>query len=475
MPKTIQRRWINKIAEIREAAKFCEQWDTETGDKRMTDPATAWQQFEEFERAQLTAYEFPKRWIIRRGTLRFTLTAEDPTTKPTGPVAKRPRQERQEDHQAPAGPRSLFPAGFDEQTQESAEQIADQARAAGLDIVPGPTAAAVAARRVKALRLSGLSHDDIRARFTAELHDAQEKEDAEGVVQARLFLATHSGMLADMARLAAKEKPEPAAVACWCGEDPCPMPGQHKSAAAVCDAMNANQDTAVLVARAAAEPEAAPVEERPDVVAPATPGVLPPCEEGYAPVRGAKPYAVRMIHAALERAGVAVKGDEEFWLNISPAADGETVSVSVLDFGGPKSAKARYKEDRRQLRAAEVTVALIREGMTDAVALRCGVRVRVPRIKPRGSVRAATVVAVGEADYSGDKFIEWPVSLPQYPSVTGWTMRKPWGHAYMGPMWPYMVHRDGTVIGQHAKTEKEAAEALCHLFGLLSPVRLTRG
>jgi len=232
---------------------------------------------------------------------------------------------------------------------------------------------------------------------------------------------------------------------------------QGAPAAAVADLAEQNERPAAAPARAA------------------TPTALPPHERGYEPVRGAKPYAVRRTLAALEAAGVPVKGDEvEFWLTVSEHDD-VTVNVAVLDIGdAPKEQPEempRRKADRRELRRAEVLAALLRGGLTDAVMLRGGVRLKVARQAPR----AATLVVLGEMDYSGEKFIDRPVTLPQYPQITGWTLRRRWGKNYIGPMTPWIEHTDGTIVGPRAKDEKQAAEALCNLYGLLRPVRVTTG
>ncbi|MEW1679371.1 hypothetical protein AB0O47_39890, partial [Streptomyces noursei] len=199
---------------------------------------------------------------------------------------------------------------------------------------------------------------------------------------------------------------------------------------------------------------------------------VPAAEEGYEPAPGARSYAERQVLAALETAGIPLKGEAvEFSLTVMERGE-NGVQVAIHHTSGPGAKPRRgAARDRWELRRAELLMEFLEAGMYDVEMLTVGLAVKVPR--PRG---AETIVQLGERDYGHNfdaKFIERPVSFPQYPQITGWVMRLPWGERYMGPMWPWMHHRGtGENLGRHARDEHQAARILAQHYGLLEPVRV---
>ncbi|MFD8340000.1 hypothetical protein ACFV42_46545 [Streptomyces solisilvae] len=490
---TIPRNHTRRIREVREAARFCTMYDKDTGSMKPAEIGWAFRALEMFSRARLRVDEPGKKWTVHvHSNSWYTLTVEDPEEPRARKRAESKERERAAREEEAAGREETDAAdasnarrraaaitavpGFDTHTRAASEAVIDRQRAAvvlrrdNLSASVSGNARAIVAQTVKTKRLQGWSHEKIREHFTGLLKDAQKASDVGRAATAEIFLAVHAGMVADMARPAqdgsAPQGDDGAPVAAL---GAAPVDDQDQEEAAPVDGEG-------RVFRAAAwweKPENAVSElPLPPADGAASVAELPPHEEGYAPEPGAKPYPVRRVHAALEVAGIAVRDTgEEFGVFVG-GGEGNSAHVTLHHFRGrgvrPVKGPGR---DRWERRRAEIVIALVDAGMTDVELSNGGVWVRVPQ--PKG---ARTVVQLGPREY-GQRFdaeyIEQAVSFPQYPQVTGWVMRRKWGHGYTGPITPWMYHpKTGEVIGGSAKDEQQAAAALAAHFGMLAPVRV---
>ena len=88
---------------------------------------------------------------------------------------------------------------------------------------------------------------------------------------------------------------------------------------------------------------------------------------------------------------------------------------------------------------------------------------------------AATDLVSGQRAYL-DKTIDQAVSLPQYPQVTGWVLRRQWGERYMGPAYPWMENLEtGETLHEGIRDERAACAALVRHYGLWEPLEVWEG
>ena len=365
--------------------------------------------------------------------------------------------------------------GFDASTRSALAALTDRHPAAGMS---GPDrsgdARTLVAQTVNELRRGGMSHEQIREKFTGVLKGAQATGDVACVTAAQTVLTVHAGMLADTARIGSNQGGGLPKV-----EKGAPVPAL--GAAPVDEEHQGHKEAAPVNAERGGFRPAAWWENPENAVSQVPPAdgaaalELPPHEEGYEPEKGAKPYQIRRVRAALEAAGVQLRPTGQEFAVLVGGRDDQNAHVTLLHFDGkgakPRKGKAR---DRWERRRAELLIVLVDAGMEDVELSNAGLWARVPR--PQG---AATVVMLEEKDYGENfeaEYITQAVSFPQYPAITGWQMRRKWGRDYRGPMTPWMYHTGtGEVIASSAKDEHQAAAALAAHYGLMVPVRVWHG
>ncbi|AEM88862.1 hypothetical protein [Streptomyces violaceusniger] len=533
---TIARNHTRRIQAVKDAAKFCEVYDRNSGEMKPAEIDSAFRDLEDFRKARLTEDTPGEKWTVNvHPNCWYTLTVEDPDILRARQLAEREEREKRErarrereeaarlaaagageetgDQAAgegggcwceaepcpmPAQHASAKAAceameanqrarwiasvpGFDASTRAALEAIINRHRKAGMtgpaSSASSASARALVARTVKAMRVQGKTHPEIRAHFTAVLSEAREAGDLGRIAAAETSLAVHAGMLADMARLSAGAGAGAAKV-----EKEAPVAALAAAPVGVEEKQDQDQEEAAPVSAQGGGFRPAAWWEKPENAVHQVPPAegaaaleLPPHEEGYTPEAGAKPYPIRRVRAALEAAGIPVGNtDGEFTVFVD-GKDDQSAHMRLMHFRGKGAKPSKGAgRDRWERRRAEILIALVDAGMEDVELSNAGLWVRVPR--PKG---AATVVQLGEKDY-GENFdapyIDQPVSFPQYPQITGWVMRRKWGQGYIGPMSPWMHHTGtGEVVGAGARDEQRAASALAAHYGLMVPVRVWHG
>jgi hypothetical protein len=504
MTKTIARTHRKKAAAVQAAVKYVRLYNRGEWTEEATSHAgIAWlfEQWQDSPHARLTVEEDGQRWAVHFHSNRFAYlyaydyperraqelkAKEEAAAARPAPVAVRKVQERSG---AAVGARPARGAGV----LAEARAMAAQAPAVGPQAAQ--TAAAVHERHisrrivrrdaltepvkdltggvtawtVQQLRNQGYDDEQIRARFTEKFAEAVAAGNPGRAAVAESMLGVFAGIVADEAAAAAAERAAGVSAAAPVAElEAAPVGEEHQD----------DEEKGAAVEETGRGWRAPAWWEKPEEARALSPADvdasrdLPPHEEGYVPELGARSYTARRVRAALEAAGLSLRGaGDEFPLFVGDSDPHRThVSVVHLRGSGTKPRKGPAR-DRWEKRRAQALIALVDAGMEDVTLMAGGVAVRVPR--PAG---AATVVQLGERDY-GEQFegehIEQPVSFPQYPQITGWVMRRKWGRDYRGPMTPWMFHTgSGEVVGATAKDERQAAEMLAARYGLMTPVRL---
>ncbi|MBV9024919.1 MAG: hypothetical protein JO362_14290 [Streptomycetaceae bacterium] len=213
MAQTIRRNWHKRVAEIKEAARFCKAYDSATGHMVSVDPARAFTAWETHHRATLREEDPARKWAVHVHSNHFYyLYAEDPDAGKNTPATVAQDTAPESSGVLAEAERMTRAAGpVGQQTTETARAVFGRQLASGVikrdhltEAVP-QLAAGIVAATVRHKRATGWSDEEIRHLFERQRAQAQAAGNLGRATAAETFLAIHAGMMADEASARAKE------------------------------------------------------------------------------------------------------------------------------------------------------------------------------------------------------------------------------------------------------------------------------
>ncbi|WP_433341681.1 hypothetical protein [Streptomyces sp. CA-253872] len=214
---TIRRNWTKRITAVRAAATHCRGYDSSTGNMLDLAPEAAWRAYEANPHARLIENTPGRKWTVHvHSNAFYYLTAGPEQNEQARTATSAPAPAPAAARTAPAGRTAKEDAvlrevgefiadapGIGARTAAAATSAIGRKVAQGAirrdnltDALPGATAA-IAAKTVQTLRDQGMTHEQIRQRFTRLRAEAQHGGQLGRVTAADALIAAHAGIVAD--------------------------------------------------------------------------------------------------------------------------------------------------------------------------------------------------------------------------------------------------------------------------------------